>query len=197
MNTFTHILSNINWVDVAMLVLFIRIIFIGVKTGFVTELFKLSGVFCAVFVALHYYTSFAVFVAQKTNWPIDYLELSFFVLLVCSMVLVIKLLRDGFLMLFKFETTHAGFNQWGAGVLAMVRVLFLSSLIVYGILLSHVEYLQRQTLSSVAHRLVLKAAPNTYIFLYHNFIGKVFTKEKFNEDVLRVSSRNGIGRKPL
>src|SRR5438067_2037484 len=47
MNTFTHILASINWIDVFMLVLFIRIVFIGVKTGFVTELFKLFGILFA------------------------------------------------------------------------------------------------------------------------------------------------------
>ncbi len=195
MNTFTHILATINWVDVAMLVLFIRIVFIGVKTGFVTELFKLLGVFCAVFVGLHYYASLAIFVTKKTNWSIDFLEFLFFVLLVCLMVLVIKFLRDGFFVLFKFESTHAGLNQWGAGLFAVIRALFLASLIMYTILLTHVEWLQRQALTSVSQKVALKAAPDTYSFVYHHFIGKIFTKEKFNEDVFNVISRNSIGRR--
>ena len=197
MHTFTHFLSLINWVDVAMLVLFVRIIFIGIKTGFVTELFKLFGIICAVFVGLHYYSSLAAFLSQKTNWSLDSLEFVFFVLLVSLIVLVVKFLRDGFLMLFKFETTHSGFNQWGSAVLAVLRALLLISTIMFGILLTRVEWMQRQTLSSMSQRLVLRVAPNTYSFLYRHLIGKIFTNEKFNEEVFTVISRNSVGRKPF
>ena len=87
MNTFTHIVQSINWVDVVMLVLLIRIVFIGVRTGFVTELFKLFGVFCSVFVGLHYYTPLAALLAKKVDVSLGILECFFFVLLVSSMVL--------------------------------------------------------------------------------------------------------------
>src|SRR5689334_8103704 len=129
MNTFTHILASINWIDVAMLVLLIRIVFIGIKTGFVTELFKLFGVFCAILVGLHYYTFLAVWTSKKVGGSPDVLQFAFFVVLVCLAVLAIKYLRDGFFMVFKFETTHAGVNQWGAGVLAIVRGMLLVSLV--------------------------------------------------------------------
>ena len=196
MKTFTHILGSINWIDVAMLILLVRVIFIGAKSGFVTEFFKLSGVLSAVFIGLHYYLLLSAFVSKKTNWPLEALEWVFFVLLVCLMVLVVKFLRDSFLVLFKFETTHAGFNQWGAGVLSIARALLLASLIMYGILLTRVESLQRQVLTCVSHKLALKAASNTYSFLYHNFVGKIFIQEKFNEDVFNVISRSSMDRKP-
>ena len=185
MKTFTHILGSINWIDVAMLILLIRVIFIGAKTGFVTELFKFLGVLTALFIGLHYYLALSVFVAKKTNWHVEILEWVFFILLVCLMVLVVKFLRDGFFMIFKFETTHAGVNQWGAGLFSIVRALFLASLIMYGILLMGIEPLQKQALTSLSQKLALKAAPNTYSFLFHNFIGKIFPQEKFNEDVLK------------
>ncbi len=196
MKTFTHILAIINWVDVAILVLLIRIVFIGVKTGFVTELFKLLGIFFAVFVGFHYYTSLAVFLAKKTNWPLDILEFVFFVLLVFLVVLFIKFLRDGFLMIFKFETTHAGVNQWGSGVFSIIRALFLASLIMFGLLLSRLEWLQKETMTSISQKLALKVAPNTYSYLFNNFVGKVFSKEKLNKDVIEVVSSNSVFRKP-
>jgi uncharacterized membrane protein required for colicin V production len=195
MKTFTHILSVINWIDVAMLVLLIRIVFIGVKTGFVTELFKLFGVFIALFAGLHYYTPLAVFTTKKTNWSVDILQCVFFVLLVCLAVLLIKYLRDGFLMVFKFETTHAGVNQWGSGILSVVRAFLLVSLVLFGILLSRIEWLQKQTFTSISHRLALKAAPNTYGFVFNNFVGKVFTTEKFNDEVVSVVAHNNVSTK--
>jgi uncharacterized membrane protein required for colicin V production len=195
MKTFTHILASINWIDVAMLVLLIRIVFIGVKTGFVTELFKLFGVFVALFVGFHYYTPLAVFTTKKTGWSLDILQCVFFVFLVCLAVLLIKYLRDGFLMVFKFETTHAGVNQWGSGILSVARAFLLVSLVLFGILLTRIQWLQKQTFSSISQKLALKAAPNTYSFVFNNCIGKIFGSEKFNDEVTNVISRNSIGTK--
>ncbi len=52
----THLIKSINWIDVALAFLFLRVIFIGVKNGFITEFFKSLGVLTAVFVSLHYYS---------------------------------------------------------------------------------------------------------------------------------------------
>jgi uncharacterized membrane protein required for colicin V production len=189
MNTFTHILRSINWVDVAMLVLLIRIVFIGVRTGFVTELFKLLGVFFAVFIGLHYYAPLAGFLAKKTGLSLELLECAFFILLVSLVVIAVKYMREGFLMIFKFETTHAGVNQWGSGVFSIIRALFLASLIMFGTLLTHVEWLQKETVTSISSKLALKVAPNTYSFIFNNFIGKIFSREKMNEEVGELISR--------
>jgi len=189
MNTFTHIVKSINWVDVAMLVLLIRIIFIGVKTGFITELFKLFGIFCSVFVGLHYYTLLAALLAKKTDMSLEILECSFFILLVSLVVIAVKYMRDGFLMIFKFETTHAGVNQWGSGVFSIIRALFLASLIMFGMLLTRVEWLQRETMTSLSSRLALKVAPNTYRYVYSNLIGKIFAREHFNQEVINTITR--------
>ena len=189
MNTFTHILRSINWVDVAMLVLLIRIVFIGVKTGFVTEGFKLFGVFCSVFIGLHYYLPLAALLAKKTGLSVELLECAFFILLVCLVVIAVKYMRDGFLMIFKFETTHAGVNQWGSGVFSIIRALFLASLIMFGALLTRMEWLQKETMTSISSKLALKVAPNTYSFIFNNFVGKIFTREKFNQEVVNTVSR--------
>jgi uncharacterized membrane protein required for colicin V production len=195
MKTFTQILASINWVDVAMLVLMIRIIFIGVKTGFVTELFKLLGIFVAVIVGLHYYTPIAVYITKLTNWPLDIMQLVFFVFLVSLAVIAFKYLREGFLMLFKFETTHAGINQWGAGVLAVLRAWLIISLVLFGMLLTPFEWLKTQTFKSISKKLTLKAAPGTYSTVFNGFIGKIFTHEKFNDEVLSVISNNRVSPK--
>ena len=52
----THLIKSINWIDAALILLFIRMIFVGVKNGFISELFKSIGVVTAVFVSLHYYS---------------------------------------------------------------------------------------------------------------------------------------------
>ncbi|MBF0489626.1 MAG: CvpA family protein [Candidatus Omnitrophica bacterium] len=194
MKTFTHFLQMINWMDVAMLALLIRIVFIGVKTGFVTELFKLFGILCAVFVGLHYYTPLAVFISKKINWSFQILECTFFGLLVILVVVAVKYFRDGFLLIFRFETAHEGVNQWGSGLFSVIRALLLISLILFGSLLSRVEWLERQTMTSVSQKLALKVAPKTYSFLFHNLIGKIFTEERFNQEANNVVIHSSVSR---
>ena len=45
----THLIKSINWVDAALVFLFIRMIFVGIKNGFISEFFKFLGVVAAVF----------------------------------------------------------------------------------------------------------------------------------------------------
>ena len=74
----THLIKSINWIDVGLAVLLIRMIFVGVKNGFVSEFFKFLGVVVAVFVSLHYYSFLAAWVAEKTNLSCDYWDLVMF-----------------------------------------------------------------------------------------------------------------------
>ena len=63
----THLIKSINWIDVALAFLFIRMIFIGVKNGFISEFFKFLGVVTAVFVSLHYYSFLAAWLAEENH----------------------------------------------------------------------------------------------------------------------------------
>ncbi len=77
----THLIKSINWIDAALVFLFIRMIFVGVKNGFISEFFKSLGVVAAVFVSLHYYSYLAAWVAKKTNFTWDYWDLVIFAVL--------------------------------------------------------------------------------------------------------------------
>ena len=61
-----HLIKSINWIDVALACLFLRVIFIGVTNGFIAEFFKSLGVVTAVFFSLHYYSILAAWVAKAT-----------------------------------------------------------------------------------------------------------------------------------
>ncbi len=47
-------LKSLNWVDILMALVFARIIFIGIKTGFMIEFFKFWGVLFSTVISLHY-----------------------------------------------------------------------------------------------------------------------------------------------
>ena len=54
-------LKQINWVDIFAVILLIRVCYISIKTGFLTEIFKLLGTVCAILLACHYYVRVSIF----------------------------------------------------------------------------------------------------------------------------------------
>lgn len=187
----THFFKSINWVDVALVALSARVIFVSVQTGFVAEVFKFLGVIGALFVSLHYYAYGAALASKNTTLPLESWQFLIFVGLWVAVTLAFKLVRDGIMMLFKVETTHQGFDKYAAGFLGAARAVFLSSLAIFALLLMNHEYVHRQTLSSWGYRIAAKAAPNAYGFLYRDFVGKLFEREKFNADVFAVVGNHG------
>ncbi len=121
----TQFVKSINWVDVALLALFVRVIFISVKSGFVTEVFKILATVAAVFVSLHYFSLLAALAAKSVHVSIEILEFVFFLSLWGGVMLIMKFVRDGLLMLFKVQTTNQGVDQYGAGILAVGRGLLI------------------------------------------------------------------------
>ena len=66
-------LKGLNWVDVFVVILLIRITYIAVKTGLSVEVFKSLGTVCAVYLALHYYINSGKFLNVKLSWEGNYL----------------------------------------------------------------------------------------------------------------------------
>jgi len=182
----THLIKSINWIDVALAFLFIRMIFVGVKNGFISEFFKFLGVVAAVFVSLHYYSSLAAWVAEKTNLSCDYWDLATFAGLWVAVTFFFKLLRDGILFLFKVEANHEGFDKYAAGIVAVVRGILVCSLTIFLILLAHNGPVTRMTLHSYSYKIAGRTAVSTYSFLYNNLVEKLSAGEHYNAAAAQV-----------
>ena len=187
----TKFFLGINWVDVALAAVLFRVIFVSVQSGFISEVFKFFAIIVAAFVSLHWYVYLAAMIHDKTSLSMAVWEGIIFVLLNVLVLLVFWFIRMGIMMLFKAETTHQGFDKYAAGFLGAGRAIFLGSLTIFALLLTHHEYIQRQALSSLGYKMVAKAVPNTYSFLYHRLVSKLFEGEKFNEDVFAVVANHG------
>ena len=182
----THLIKSINWIDAALVFLFIRIIFVGVKNGFISEFFKSLGVVVAVFVSLHYYSYLAALAARKTNISWDYWDLVIFVGIWLLATFFFKLIRDGVLLLFKAETTHEGFDKYAAGIVAVGRGILVCSLTIFVILLMHCGPLSRMSLHSYSYKIAGRAAVNTYSFLYNHLVEKLFVGQHYNAAAAQV-----------
>ena len=182
----THLVKSINWVDVAFIALLVRMIFVGIQNGFISEFFKSIGITFAVFVSLHYYSVIAAQVIQKThlNWP--YWDLVIVVGLCLSVLGIFKLLRVGILILFKVESNHEGFDKYSAGIVSIARGFLVCSLTIFMILLMHSGFLTRMTMRSYSYKLVGHTAVSTYSYLYNNLVGKLFAIGPYNSNAAQV-----------
>ncbi len=182
----THLIKSINWVDVALAFLLIRMIFVGVKNGFISEFFKFLGVVAAVFVSLHFYSFLAAWVVQKTNLSWDYWDLVILAGLWFAVTFFFKFLRDGLLLLFKVETNHEGFDKYAAGIVAVGRWILVCSLTIFLILLAHNGPVTRMTVHSYSYKIAGRAGVSTYSFLYNNLVDKLFAGEHYNAAAAQV-----------
>ena len=55
MDTFRQILTQLNWIDILVIVTIITASYKGSKAGFSAEIFKLTGLILSIYLSLHYF----------------------------------------------------------------------------------------------------------------------------------------------
>ncbi len=94
-------IKGINWIDILLVCVCARAVFIGFKTGFITEFFKTTGLLFSIFVTLNYYTTLTVlFAAQVTLFELPMVAILMFLALWGATTYVFKLVREGLMMVF-------------------------------------------------------------------------------------------------
>ncbi len=176
----TTFLQSINWVDVALAALLVRIIFIGVKNGFIAEFFKCLGVLAAVFVSFHYYTSWAAWLAQYIKLSVATWEVIVFIALWGAVVLAVTALRMGLFLLFRVEPVHESFNKYAGGIVAVGRALLLCSLTIFALLLTQHPQISQQVSKSYGYKLAGKTAAHTYQVMFDRVVNKLFAGQTYN-----------------
>jgi uncharacterized membrane protein required for colicin V production len=187
----THLFKSINWVDAALVLLFVRMIFTGVKNGFISEFFKFLGVVVAVFVSLHYYSYFAAWAAWKTHISWDYWDLMVFAGLWFGVAFIFRFIREGLLVLFKVDTKHEGFDKYAAGIVAVARGILVCSMTIFLVLLMYNGPLTRMVLRSYSYKITGRAAVSTYSFLFNNLVNKLFEGQHYNAAAAQVLHPEG------
>ena len=176
------IITSINWIDVLITIIALRILYIGIKLGIVIELFKLVSVFFAVFVTLHYFSSLSQFLHDKVSISDNVSMVIAYAFLWFTVIFVFKLIRDGITTVFKVEA-HSLFDKWGGLVIAIGRGLLISSLAVFFLLTPRVEYFKKTIEHSVMGSRLVHVAPKFYESCYDGLVSKFFPHEELNKSV--------------
>ncbi|MFH0855220.1 MAG: CvpA family protein [Candidatus Omnitrophota bacterium] len=185
-----NILKQINWVDIGVLLLAIRICLTAVKNGFPIELFKFIGTLAAIYLSSHYYIIVSDYIADllslSNKLPLEFLDFIVFVLIAIGSYVIFALLRGIFGSLLKMEAVST-LNKWGSLVLGLARASFLASLIIFSMFISSVNYFKNSVRASYCAKRLFVICPGTYTWLWNKVTSKFITFERFNDNINSVN----------
>lgn len=180
-----NIITEINWIDILIVIVLLRACYISVNTGLPAEIFKLLGTISAIYLSLHYYVSLQDFVIKFAGFksiPLGFYTLITVVILSIAGYAVFSLFRNFFLRLVNLENVSLLIKWLGLGVGA-IRGILLSSLLVFMLLISGNDYFKQSIKDSYSGKFIYKIAPATYTFLWNGVTSKFMTGEKYNKNI--------------
>ncbi|MDI6758970.1 MAG: CvpA family protein [Candidatus Omnitrophota bacterium] len=185
-----EILHKLNWVDLVLIVIFLRAIWIGARTDLPIELFKFLGTVSATYLSLHYFTIFSDSLKHILSFvikaaPIELIDFISFVILVIIGYLIFAALRILFYRFLKMEAVPA-LSRWGGFILSIARGILLASLIVFMLVISSISYFKNSCARSYSGKTLFNVAPQAYNWLWNNIASKFLSDEKYNNAILEV-----------
>ncbi|MFC1804243.1 CvpA family protein [Candidatus Omnitrophota bacterium] len=180
-----------NWLDIFIVILLIRTIYVSLKRGFSTELFKLLGIVAATYISLHYFTAISDFIRSRSStgkMPLEFLDFLCFLVLASITNLIFVFLRKGFFQFIKIEAV-SGLNKWGGLIFGLGRGFLLVGLIIFGLTISSIKYFKNSVSDSYSGKRMSSVAADTYTFLWDKFWSKFMSGEEYNSTVLEVQDR--------
>ncbi|TAM36028.1 CvpA family protein [bacterium] len=174
---------HLNYLDIFILILTLRICYIALKTGLPVELFKLAGILSAIFVSLHYYVFLSGSMRKNIDLglaPFKIVDFLIFIFLAIAGYLLFMLLRCIFYRFIKLEAV-ASLSKWGGLVLGAFRCFFMAGLICFTLLVSGSPYLNKSVENSFFGSRIYRVAPDTYRWLWNTIFSKFMGSEESNK----------------
>jgi len=197
---FLDFLRQLNWVDLFIAILLIRIGYISIKTGFPIELFKFLGTISSIYFSCHYYLHLSSFFRahgplKAENWQ-NLLDFTAFLLLVLLGYLIFFILRKIFGLLIKVEAVSL-LNCWGALMLGVIRWALFASLLLFLASFFNNSYLRSSMKNSILSPRLIKLTPATYGGLWNSIMFRFMDEKTFNKAVYRQGNQPSLNQAPL
>lgn len=176
-------IKQFNWIDIITVVVFARVIYISIQTGFMVEFFKLLGTVVLVFVCFHYYTPMTNMIISKTSWPSGIVGAVIFSCLWGIGFFLCKLMRDGIFLLFTIQA-QAVIDQWVSPIVAVFRAWIVASMVLFLLLVIQKPYLDHVVMKSFSKRYIVFVAGELYQHMTEGVVTRIFPNEKVNEQVV-------------
>ena len=174
-----EIINQSNWVDILILAVILRIIYIAFKQGLIVELFKVCALVSGVFISLHYFTRFTQIFHLRPTIPADFIDTIFLVTILVFVLVLFHFIRQGILVGFKVHPVEI-LDKWGAVILGIGRATLVASVILLVLYFSTINYLRASVVDSFSGKRLLRVAPQVYEVIFTGVVSKFFPREKMN-----------------
>ncbi|MDP8265434.1 MAG: CvpA family protein [Candidatus Aceula meridiana] len=188
-----EIIHKLNWVDLVIGIVLVRAIYIGLKRGFVDEVFHLIAVVATIFITFHYYPELSRFLEGRAFFKSAMANTIAYLFLWGIVSLIAKLVRDGIRILFKIETKSL-INKTGGLIVALCRAALTCSLVVWFLFITTNEYAGRTANASFSGKRFAQVGSVTYKKIFTGLVEKYFPSEIINQDVI-LSRRDSLRQK--
>lgn len=157
------IITRLNWVDVVVIIIMLRISYVAFQDGLSHEIFPLIGVTATVTLALHYYIKLGFLISQNIAKISVYIaELLGFILLILAVGFVFKFIRVIVNKIIKISW-HPLIDRFGGLMAGMARAAMVASTVLIIIALIPAPYFQRSIRNrSLTGMYFLRIAPAVY-----------------------------------
>lgn len=182
------IAKQFNWFDIVVVILFLRICYVGTKSGFLVELFKILGTVFAIYLSFHYFTVTSDLIKDSFPFklsPIEFVDFLCFISLAILGYLVFLVLRMVILHFIKMEAIPK-LSRWGGLFLGVWRSFLFTSLVVFILVISTFGYFKKSADTSYTAKFLFKIAPAVYSGLWNGFASKFMAKEELNQTALDI-----------
>ena len=159
------ILKQINWLDIVVLILILRAVYIGTKLGLTAELFNFFGVLISLICAVLWYSRTADVLVINFKLPV---WLSQFLCFIIIAQLIRLIFKYGLALLLKILNVQfvPQLERIGGGVIGFGRGLILSGIIILAIGLIPNNYIRESIEEkSFTGKFLVKATEGTYTSL--------------------------------
>lgn len=175
MNNLPSVIRQFNWIDIFVIILSLRILYISFKNGMKFEFFKVLGALAALYFSLHYYTSLSAFFNERISnrqTPSSFFDTLAFLLLICAGYAVFFLLR---VIVGKFVKTELNvrLDKWGGLALGLGRALITVSVFLCLFLATSGGYFKKSIHSSFSGTFMAEIGPATYSYFWNGIVAKL------------------------
>lgn len=158
-----EIVTKINWVDILVAILMIRMSYVAFRDGLGRQIFPFFGSILIVIFALHYYLQIGSGLYYNLGYiPIEIWNFLSFLGIVVVLFIIIKLLSGLVEKVIKVEW-HPALEKFGGLIIGVMRAYIITAIVIMVLALAPLPYLQWSIRDrSLTGRYFLMAGPEVY-----------------------------------
>ena len=161
-----ELLAKINWVDLLVAILMLRISYVAFRDGLSHEIFPFLGSILIMLLAMRYYTVFGSSISRNVmNMPIELANFLSFLILVAVLGLLVRLLR---VLLDKIVQVqwHPIMEKFGGLAVGIMKAYVVTGIVLMTLSLMPLSYMQWSIKDkSLTGKYILMAGPRIYDML--------------------------------